>query len=284
MTTYVEDVSEADFQQRVVERSREVPVVVDFWAPWCAPCRFLGPLLEREVEALGGRVVLAKVDTDQNPGLAQRFRIQGIPAVKAFRGGQVVDEFTGARDERFLRAWLAALAPSEDAQALARAEASLARGDAAAAEAELTPLLDSPEVGSRAARRLAQARLDQGNPSGVEALLRRVDPRSEDALAVPALERRLGFFRDAEEGGGEARAREALAAREDDVPARYTLASALAARGDAAGALEHFLEVVSRDRRFKEDGARKAMLALFDSLGGEHPLTREYRRRLQVVL
>ncbi|MEW5740337.1 MAG: thioredoxin [Myxococcota bacterium] len=270
----VRDVSEAQFEAQVLARSREVPVVVDFWAEWCAPCRMLGPTLEREVKALGGRVELAKVDVDQAQTLAGRYGVQGIPAVMAFRDGQKVDEFVGARDAHFVRRWLTGLAPSEAAKQLAAAQS----------DAELEALLGEPEVGGKAALRLAERKLAQGKAGEAMALLERVDPRSPDASAAESLRAQATFAVDAERFGGEAKARAALAQHPDDLEARYALASALAARGDFPGALEEFLAVVTKSRKFKDDGARKAMVALFDRLGSTHELTRDFRRRLQIVL
>jgi putative thioredoxin len=245
----------------------------------------LGPILEREIAALGGRVLLAKIDTDRNPELAAQFGIQGIPAVKAFRDGKVVDEFVGALPAPQIKAWLGKLAPSAAAEALAQAEALARSGRAAEAEAALRPIADEAEVKDRALLLLARALLDQGKPDEVPALLSRIDPRSEAALAVEGIERRLALFADAAAyAGGEAAAQAAVAANPRDLDARWALASAQAARGAHREALDGFLEIVSRNRKFKDDGARVAMLAIFDALGSEHELSQEYRRRLQIVL
>jgi putative thioredoxin len=284
MSGVIRDIGAQDFQKLVVERSAEVPVVVDFWAAWCGPCRVLGPVLEREVERLGGKVELAKVDTDANPELAQRFNIRGIPAVKAFRNGKVVAEFEGARPAAFLQTWLAQVAPSPARQALEQAEQALERGASAAAEPELRKLLEDPEVGSRAAWRLAFLLLGLGRLEEIESLLGRVDPRSKEAESIPTLRRQLQFHADAAAYGGEERARAALAANPEDLEARYALGSALAARGEMEGALEEFLAIVSRNRKFRGDGARLAMLALFDRIGHDNELVRTYKRKLQVVL
>jgi putative thioredoxin len=274
MARFVHDVTEADFEAAVLARSREVPVVVDFWAAWCAPCRMLGPTLEREVEALGGRVELAKVDVDQAQGLSSRFGVQGIPAVMAFRDGKVVADFVGARDAAFVRSWLAGLAPSPAKQALA----------AARTEEALEALLGDAEVGVAARLKLAEMKLASGRAQEAAALLEAVPPRGEDGERAAALLASVAFARDAAAYGGEAKAREALARSPGDLDARWALASALAAKGDIAGALESFLELVAKKRSYRDDGARKAMVALFERLGPQHELTREYRRRLQVVL
>jgi putative thioredoxin len=270
----VQDVSEAQFDTAVLARSRELPVVVDFWAEWCAPCRMLGPILEREVEALGGRVLLAKVDADQAPGLGQRYGVRGIPAVMAFRNGEVVADFVGARDAAFVRGWLAGLAPSPAKQAL----------EAAKTDADLEALLADAEVGTAARLALAERHLAAGRATEAATLLEVVPRRGAEGERADALLKAVAFARDAEAFGGEAKAREVLADAPGDLDARWALASALAAKGDVAGALEAFLEVVTVKRAYRDDGARKAMLVLFERLGPQHELTREFRRRLQVVL
>jgi putative thioredoxin len=271
---YVKDVAEADFEAAVLVRSHEVPVVVDFWAEWCAPCRMLGPTLESEVEALAGRVELAKVNVDEAQALAGRYGVQGIPAVMAFRNGTKVDEFVGARDRSFVRRWLAKVAPSDAARRLAAAQT----------EAELEALLADQEVGRKAALRLAARKFASGQVEEAAALLEQIDPRAAEAAEAEALRAQVGFAVDAARYGGEAKAREALAKRPDDLEARYALGAALAAKGDFAGALEAFLAVVTKSRRFRDDGARKAMVAIFERLGSDSELTRDYRRRLQVLL
>ena len=283
MNDWIRDVTSADFEQAVIARSQELPVVVDFWAAWCGPCRALGPLLEREVTARAGRVELAKIDTDKDPELAGRFGIQGIPAVKAFRDGQVVAEFVGARDAGFLRTWLAQLAPTAGRAALERAAAAERTGDLAAAEAALLPVVADPEVGSRAALALAELNLRSGRTAGVAELLDRVDPRSDHFERVEGARRRLGFHVEAAAHGGEAAIRAALEAAPKDVALKYALGCALAARGELEGALEAWLEVVSRDRKYRDDAARLAMLALFEQLG-DSDLARDYRRKLQIVM
>jgi putative thioredoxin len=271
---HVSDVTEAQFDDAVLGRSHEQPVVVDFWAEWCAPCRMLGPVLEREVEALGGRVELAKVDVDGAQALAGRYGVQGIPAVMAFRDGTKVDEFVGARDAGFVRQWLAKLAPSASAGLLAQATS----------DAALEALLDDREVGGQARLQLAERRVTAGRAAEALALLERIDPRSPEAGPAQSLRALAALAVDAEAFGGEARAREALAQAPDALEARWALASALAAKGDLPGALEGFLAIVTASRKFRDDGARKAMVTLFDRLGAGSEVTREFRRRLQIVL
>jgi putative thioredoxin len=278
-----EDVNEADFAEVVLARSAERPVVVDFWAPWCGPCRVLGPILEREIAALGGRVEMVKLNTDQNQRLAMQFNIQGIPAVKAFRHGQVVAEFVGAQPLSFVKSWLARLVPAPSAEALERATAAIKAGRKDEAEPILRKLLEANEETDRAALLLARLLLESGRPDEVRPLLQRIDEHSPAAEAIPALEKMLSFAEEAHRYGGEEKARAAVAASEKDLDARYALGSALAVRREFAGALDQFLEIVSRSRKFRDDAARLAMLAIFDHLGNDSDLTRDYRRRLQIV-
>src|SRR5215470_8185515 len=231
----IHDVSDADFGALVIERSRERPVVVDFWAPWCGPCRVLGPVLEREVDALAGRVLLAKLNTDESPATAGRYAISSIPAVKAFRDGEVVAEFIGARDAGFVRSWLAVLAPSPARQALAAAVRS--RDEAALAALVADPDAER-DVGLEARTALARLLVDRG-AAEAEPLLDELD----DESAAP-LRSRLAFHRDARSYGGEERARTAVTRGPDDLEARWALASALAARGEVPAALDELLEIV----------------------------------------
>lgn len=257
------DVSEGEFATEVLARSAQVPVVVDFWAAWCAPCRALGPTLEREVAALGSRVVLKKVDVDQAQGLSQQFGVQGIPAVMAFRHGEVVAQFVGAKDAGFVRKWLAELAPS----------ASLVKLEAAKSEADVLALLDDAEVGPEAAVRLARFKLQRGEFDAAVQVLARVPSSVSVAVSVKATRLRKLATEAAE------------SAREvGEVAGRYAAACGFAAREDFELALEAFLDVVQRDRRYRDDGARKAMLEVFEELGPHHALTAKYRRKLMMAL
>jgi putative thioredoxin len=227
--------------------------VVDFWAAWCGPCRALGPVLEREVEALGEKVELVKVDTDQNPELAARYQIRGIPAVKAFRGGRVVDEFVGAQPAALVREFLQSLVPSE------------------------------AELSAQSALAKALSALQGGRLDEVESQLSCIDPRSPLYERSEPIRNLLGLYRFARDYGGVERARSALAKNEADLEARYALGCALAAQGDLSGALEQLLEIVTRSRKFREDAGRTAMLTIFQHPTADPELVREFRRRLQIV-
>ncbi len=268
------DVGAADFKARVIEASRHAPVVVDFWAGWCAPCRMLGPVLEREVGALGGRVSLAKLDVDANRELAAAFEIQGIPAVKAFVDGKVVDAFEGARDARFVRGFLERLSPSDAKKKLAQASTM----------SELRALLGDPEVGPLALVQLAPKLIADAHAGEALELLEKTRFAPELAEKAELLKQRARFAAEAFAGGGEGQARTALEKNPEDLEARWRLAGALAAREAYEEALAELLELVKTNRKFKDDGARKMMLMIFEELGHGHELTRDFRRKLLVVL
>jgi putative thioredoxin len=278
------DIAAADFDREVIQESTRRPVVVDFWAPWCAPCRMLAPVLEREVERLAGRVALAKVNTDLEPALATKFGIQGIPAVKAWKDGRLSAEFVGAQPAAFVRTWLEDLAPSGAAQTLARAQAALRAGKPGEAEPLLLGLRDDAETKDQALLSLARIALASDRAALARDHLGRIDPRAPEADAVPGVERLLALVDEAAASGGESAARAALEKSPGDLAARHVIAGAAIARGDFAQALEQLLDSVGRDRKFRGDGARLAMLAIFDHLGNQDDLVHEYRRRLQILL
>jgi len=252
-TALIRDVSEEEFDRLVVERSREVPVLVDFWAEWCAPCRALGPALERAVEAREGRVELAKVDVDSSQGLAARYGIQGIPAVKAFRDGEVADEFTGALPPAEVERFLDKLIPSE-AEELA--ERAAAEGDEEGLRAALQR--DPRQTGAAVA--LARLLLRRGE---AQEALEVVEPLADTGFVAAGLAARARL-----ELSGQA-PREAFDAW---------------AAGDHERALELLQgEVATADGDRREE-LRKVMVGAFTELGPDSPLAREHRRKLAAVL
>lgn len=247
------DVSEGDFEARVIERSRELPVVVDFWAAWCAPCRALGPVLERATAARAGAVELAKVDTDANPGLQARFQVQGIPAVKAFVDGRVAAEFTGALPPAEVERFFDALVPSE-------AEQLAAAGAAAGDEAALRRALELDPRHTPAATALARLLLARGEPEEALAVAEPVAP-TDFAAAGLAARARLTLAGDAPG--------EALAAWDD---------------GDHERALELLQEEVVGADRERREALRQLMVGMFAELGPANPLATAHRRRLAAAL
>jgi putative thioredoxin len=259
MSDLIYDVNEATFQAEVLERSRRVPVLVDFWADWCAPCHALAPVLERAVEARGGQVVLARVDVDQNPRLAMAFQVQGIPAVKAFAGGRLVDEFVGAQPAAVVEQFVDALLPS----AADRAAEEAAALDPEQAAARWREVLESDPDNLTARAGLADLALREGRPQDAIELLRPVEHAPEVAGVLAAAR---------------------LAAEAADASSRFATAAAQATDGQPDLALEELLAAVRQGPGEGRERARALMLDVFRLLGDEHPLTLRYRRDLTRAL
>jgi putative thioredoxin len=243
------DVTDQDFATAVIERSRQLPVVVDFWAEWCGPCRQLGPVLERAVAARSGQVELAKVDVDANPNLARTYRIQGIPAVKAFRGGEPVSEFTGVLPPASIEKFLDGLVPSP-------ADALIAAGD----EASLREAVALEPTRADAAVPLARIVYRRGDSEGALALLRDVPGsfQADGLIARIELEQ---------------------AGVDSDLAAAFAAHDA----GELEGALDGLIAALPGADGHR-DGVRRVIVGLLDELGVEHPLAREGRRRLAAAL
>jgi putative thioredoxin len=273
------DVTDATFASDVLAASNERPIVVDFWAPWCGPCRVLGPVIERVAAEHGEDVRLVKLNTDENPRTATQFRIQGIPAVKAFRNGKVVAEFTGAVPESQVRTFFQRIVPSAAERAAREAERIAMSGDSDAAEQQFRAVLAQSPGNADAIVGLAQILLSRGDRDEAESLLERA-PTDRRAKVLKHRAFLDGF---AERHGGED-LRGEVAANPKDPRAHYRWGVMLAAGAQWEAALEALLESVRLDKRFADGAARKAALAVFDILGLESPVTREYQRRLTALL
>lgn len=256
-----------DFERDVLDASRTTPVLVDFWAPWCQPCRVLGPRLEALADEAGGQWSLAKVNTDEQPALAQRFGVRGLPTVKLFHEGEVIDEFTGAKPERALRQWLDAALPTEEKAQLERARAALAEGDLDAAAPILRGIHENDPENAEAQVLLARA-LVFDKPQ--EAATLAADASTPDAAlrqtreAVQTVARLLTLSENGQ-------------ALPEAPPQDYLRAVDSLARRDFDAALERFIATLRTDRAYDDDGARRACVALFTLLGREHPATQKHR-------
>jgi putative thioredoxin len=282
--------SAEEFDSRVLERSREVPVVVDFWAPWCGPCRVLAPVLEHLIEEGAGKYVLAKVDVDRVPELAERYRIAGIPAVKAFSDARLVDEFSGVLPEAALRSFLARLVPTP-AELLARQARVLERDDAKTAEAmyrralELEP--NFPAAGLGLARILVASRRTDGEGEDPEAIARFLDnllvPESDRA----ELDRLRAEFELRRSSHGQPTLDE-LQARFDHDPnnldALHALGRALALAGDPGKGLGMLLRAAELDKQFARTKVKETMVEIFHWIGVRSPLADEYRTKLSRLI
>ncbi|MFH2135147.1 MAG: co-chaperone YbbN [Pseudomonadota bacterium] len=282
---YSLNVSQADFEEKVIAASFKLPVVIDFWAPWCAPCKVLKPLLEKLAEEYAGKFLLAKVNSDENPDISAQFKVRGIPAVKAVVNGRVVDEFTGALPEGEVRAWLDGIIPSPAEELRHAAQQQWAAGDAEGAmqllaeASALDPANEWVRVDS------AEILLTQGKVEEARSLLdssRDVDVKKDTRVMQLLAQARVAAM--VEEGEDEAALLAAIHADENDLEARLKLAHVLVTAERPAEGMDQLLEIVRRDRSFRDDIGRKTLLDVFNLLGGQGDLVKDYRRKLASLL
>ena len=288
----IKDGSTASFVADVIEASRENLVIVDFWAPWCGPCKQLGPALERAVQAAKGAVRLVKIDIDKNPDLAREMHVQSIPAVYAFFQGRPIDGFMGALPESQVKAFVERLvkavgggSPAEAlGEAVAHADTLLAEGNVAEAEQIYRQVLSADAKHSGAAAGIVRARIAAGDLATARKFLERLPPELSAAAEMVAAKTALELAEQKPKAGVLDELKAKVASNPTDHQLRLDLASALFADGQQDEAVSQLLEIVKRDRNWNEQTARKQLLKFFEALGPAHPTTLSGRRQLSSLL
>jgi putative thioredoxin len=284
----IKDSNTAGFVKDVIEASRTVPVLVDFWAPWCGPCKQLTPILEKVVRSYKGKVRMVKVNIDENAAIAGQLRVQSIPTVYAFRDGRPLDGFMGAQPESAVKAFIDRLLGDEGADdaaaALEAADKALAANDLQGAAEIYAALLQEDPQNVAALAGLAQCYLKSGDTARAEQTIGLVPPDKQDAAPVASVRAALELARSAAKAGDASKLEARVKAAPADHQARIDYALALAAAGKKSEAMDQLLEAVRRDRKWNEEAARKQLVQLFEAWGPKDPATLEGRRRLSSIL
>jgi putative thioredoxin len=281
---FITEVNHDNFAQRVVETSKRVPVLVDFWAAWCAPCQLLMPVLAKLANEYAGKFILAKVNTDENPELALEQRVRSLPTVRLFRNASPVGEFLGAQPESIIRNLLDAHVERDSDRIAAQAMDLHREGKSQDALALLEEALTSDSDNERVQFDLAVVALDSGNLQACEDTLKGLPPNRQFDADAKRLYARLHFARLAEDAPPTDTLLRAVADDPADCDARYKLSARKTMEGDYEAAMEQLLEILRRDRTFSEDAGRRGLVALFDILGTEHPLVSRYRSLMSSAL
>ena len=280
--------ADATFVADVIEASRAAPVLVDFWAPWCGPCKQLTPVIERQVQAMGGKVRLVKINIDEHPGVAQQLGVRSIPAVFAFDGGRPVDGFVGALPEsqikQFIERLLGADAAAEIETVLKAGQEALAAGDLGMASQAFAAVLEAEPENTKAIAGLARCFLAGGDPARAREVLQLAPAGKVNDAELAGVRAALDLASEAAEAGDVQALRAKVEANAADLQARFDLAGALVARGDLGPATEQLLAILERDRTWNEEAARKQLLKIFDAAGPTSDVARAGRRKLSALL
>jgi putative thioredoxin len=282
----IKNTTTKDFMRDVVEASREVPVLVDFWAPWCGPCRQLTPILEKAVRDAKGAIKLAKLNIDEHPQIPGQMGVQSIPAVFAFQDGRPVDGFMGALPESRIKAFIARLIgdSAADSADLEAAEAALAAGDVNTAAQLFGQVVQQDRENAQALAGLVKCYIKTGDLTHAEQTLALVPPAKAESAPVASARAALELARKAPSAGEVDALRAKLAADPNDAQARFDLALALNAKGDRNSAADELLRLVAKNRSWNDDAARKQLVQLFDAWGASDPATIAGRQRLSSLL
>jgi putative thioredoxin len=275
LSEHIVEVSEATFENDVLLRSHELPVVVDFWAPWCGPCHMLSPILERATIEAGGSFLLAKVNVDENPNLSIRYGVQGIPAVKAFVNGEVKNQFVGAQPEPVVKRFLQELAPSEAEMAVEQAASLLATRHWEEAEAAYREVYEEDEGNPAAALGLLKSQIMQGKAKAALEIIQNFPPGTERATAE-RLKPLVNLMAEVEGNGPHP--------EDDPLAAEFYQSLRLLVKGNVPAAMDGLLDVLREDKHYRNDSAKEILLAIFELLGDDDPLTTEYRNELASIL
>lgn len=281
---YISDVTLDTFDSRVLAKSREVPVLVDFWAAWCGPCQMLMPRLAKLADDYAGRFFLAKVDTDAEQALANRYGVRSLPTVKLFKDGEAIDEFMGVQPDATIRALLDRHIPRPSDKTAAAALAAYKAGDAEAALVQLRRVVDEDPANDRVKLQLAGILFDLGRLDEGETVMKGVSAKSLADPETAAAMAKLEFARVAAGAPPLSELTRTVATQPDRVEARYQLAARQVLNQDYEAAMEQLLEIVRRDRRFGADAGRKGLLTVFNLLGGKGDAVKRYRQLLSLAM
>jgi putative thioredoxin len=283
-TNLIFDVDAQHFSQQVIQRSHEVPVVVDFWAAWCGPCQMLMPLLHRLAEEYQGKFLLAKVNSDEQQALAGEYGVRSLPTVKIFKNGEVVDEFMGAQAESMLREIIDRHIPRASDAGRAAAQRALQAGDTTAALQQLMRASETDPDNHDLQLELAEVQVQCGDTAAANEILGKLPLNIQESERARSLQTRIRYLEIGHSAPDVTTLQQRITDDPADLEARYQLASHYLLAQDHAAALEQMFEIMKRDRGFRDDIGRRGMLDIFELLGHDHELVAGYRRKMAALL